>query len=154
MDDFMLIEYLKSKGIISDTSNAEHKSDKLVKDDFTKGKASHMESEGEHFNESYAKYLVANMYHFSNGKKHIGEKFDMSRTKEIYEQYKSIIPHGVTCADVYVALNSQYHDFSRLFKSWFGDNVEHQIIESAILFWFKDDDYMNNHKLWDYFKRD
>ena len=39
-------------------------------------------------------------------------------------------------------------------KSWFGDEVEQKIIESAIIFWFKDDDYKGNFKLWDYLKED
>lgn len=33
---------------------------------------------------------------------------------------------------MYVAINSQYHDYVELFKSWFGDNVDQKIIESAI----------------------
>lgn len=41
-----------------------------------------------------------------------------------------------------------------LFKSWFGDGVEQKIIESAVIFWFKDDDYKDGFKLWNYFKED
>lgn len=57
-------------------------------------------------------------------------------------------------ADVYVAINAQYHDYCELFKSWFGDGVEQKIIESAVIFWFKDDDYKDGFKLWNYFKED
>ena len=39
-------------------------------------------------------------------------------------------------------------------KSWFGDEVEQKIIESAVIFWFKDGDYKGNFKLWDYLKED
>lgn len=108
--------------------------------------------EVEHFNDSYARYLVSNMYHFENGRKYVEEKFDMTKAKEVYERYRGIIPQTVTHADVYVAVNAQYHDYCELFKSWFGDGVEQKIIESAVIFWSKDDDYKDGFKLWNYFK--
>lgn len=94
------------------------------------------------------------MYHFENGRKYVGEKFDMTKAKEVCERYRGIIPQTVTHADVYVAINAQYHDYCELFKSWFGDGVEQKIIESAVIFWFKDDDYKDGFKLWNYFKED
>lgn len=109
-------------------------------------------NEGEHFNESYAKYTVSQMYHTENGRKYVGEKFDMSKAKEVCERYRGIIPQSVTHADVYVAINAQYHDYCELFKAWFGDNIDTKIIESAINFWFKDDDYKGGCKIWKYFK--
>lgn len=54
----------------------------------------------------------------------------------------------------YVAINAQYHDYCELFKSWFNDGIEQKIIESAVVFWFKDDDYKDGFKLWNYFKED
>ena len=45
-------------------------------------------------------------------------------------------------------------DYCELFKSWFGDGVEQKIIESAVIFWFKDDDYRDGFKLGNYFKED
>lgn len=59
---------------------------------------------------------------------------------------------GTTPTDVYVAINSQYHDYVELFKSWFGDNVDQKIIESAIIFWFKDVDCKSRNKVVSYFK--
>lgn len=106
----------------------------------------------EHFNESYAKYIVSEMYHVENGRRHVGEKFDMSKAKEVQERYRGIIPTDVTVADIYVAINAQYHDYEELFKSWFGSNIDSKIIESAIVFWFKDIDYKNGFKLTEYFK--
>lgn len=50
------------------------------------------------------------------------------------------------------AFNSQYHDYVELFKSWFGDNVDQKIIESAIIFWFKDVDCKSRNKVVSYFK--
>lgn len=45
---------------------------------------------------------------------------------------------------------SQYHDYVELFKSWFGDNVDQKIIESAIIFWFKDVDCKAENKVVEY----
>ena len=78
----------------------------------------------------------------------------MTKAKEVCERYRGIIPHTITHADVYVAINAQYHDYCELFKSWFCDGIEQKIIESAVIFWFKDDDYNDGFKLWNYFKED
>lgn len=108
----------------------------------------------EHFNESHAKYVVSEMYHVENGRKHVGEKFDMNKAKEVQERYRGMIPYNVTVADIYVAINAQYHDYEELFKTWFGSNIDSKIIESAIVFWFKDTDYKKGFKLTEYFKED
>jgi hypothetical protein len=106
----------------------------------------------EHFNEFDAKEVVADMYHIENGKKQDGEKFSMIKAKEVYERYRGTIPHNITVADIYVAINAQYHDYCELFKAWFGSNIDSKIIESAIVFWFKDTDYNKGFKLTEYFK--
>lgn len=70
------------------------------------------------------------------------------KSKNLY----GVIPVSATPTDVYVAINSQYHDYVELFKSWFGDNVDQKIIESAIIFWFKDVDCKSRNKVVSYFK--
>lgn len=112
----------------------------------------HSMNEDGHFNDSEARHIVSQMYHVENGRKHVGEKYDMYKAKEICERYKGIIPQHVTHADVYIAINSQYHDYCELYKAWFGDNIDTKIIESAISFWFKDSDYHEGNKVWNYFK--
>jgi hypothetical protein len=92
------------------------------------------------------------MYHFEQGKKHTGEYFDMHKAKEVKEMYKRILPEDVSEIDIYVAINAQYHDYSALFKSWNRNNVDHRIIESAIVFWFCDVDYPGKSKVFDYFQ--
>lgn len=109
-------------------------------------------SGNEHFNESYAKYLVSNMYHYEGGRKYVGEKFSMAKAKEVCERYRGVIPQSFTYADVYVAINEHYHNCSELFKSWFGEDIDQKVIEAAILYWFKDDDCKSNSKLWNHFK--
>lgn len=112
----------------------------------------HSMNDGEHFTESEAMDLVSDMYHTEGGRKYSGEKFDIHKAKEICERYRGVIPVSATPTDVYVAINSQCHDYVELFKSWFGDNVDQKIIESAIIFWFKDVDCKSRNKVVSYFK--
>ena len=132
MDEILMREYLRSKG------------KGMSDEDF-------MRNMKEHFNDSYAKYTVSKMFHTEGGRKYVGEKFDMLKAKEICERYRGIIPQSATHGDVYVAINAQYHDYCELFKAWFGDSVDSKIIESAINFWFKDDDFKSGCKVWKYF---
>lgn len=176
MDDFMLIEYLKRKGLynISDQEFDEkfkdvmyqhfmknfdsslHHPDTHESQDkvyyYNKENMPYFEKSLTHFNDPYAKYIVSNMCHYHNGRKYIGEKFDMIKAKEVCERFRGIIPQTVSIADVYVAINSQYHNYCELFNSWFGEDIDHKIIESAIIFWFKDDNYKEGSKIWNYFK--
>lgn len=107
----------------------------------------------EHFGKEQAKYLVSQMYHTENGRKHVGEHYSYDKATEVMQRYVGMIPHGTTPCDIYVAINAQYHDYSTLFKSWFGDNIDSKIMESAIIFWFKDDDYKDGSKLLNYFMK-
>ena len=104
-----------------------------------------------HFGREQAKHIVSQMYHIENGRKYIGEKYSYDKTTEVMQKYVGMIPHGTTPCDLYVAINAQYHDYSTLFKNWFGDNIDSKIIESAIVFWFKDEDYTEGSKLMHYF---
>lgn len=46
-----------------------------------------------------------------------------------------------------------YHDYCELLKAWFGDNIDTKVVESAINFWFKDDDYKSGgSKVYKYFR--
>lgn len=46
--------------------------------------------------------------------------------------------------------DAQYHDYCKLFDSWFGGNIDNKVFESAITFWFKDVDF-DGDKVWEYF---
>lgn len=104
--------------------------------------------------EQNAEHIVHNMYHTNNGMRYNGEKYSMQKAKEIIVKYKSMIPEYVSVPEMYLALNAQYHDYCALFKSWFGENIDSKIIESAIVFWFKDPDYTKGNKVQEYFKED
>lgn len=105
----------------------------------------------EHFNKQNAKEVVEEMYHVKDNKKYIGEKYDMRKAHEVCEKYKNKLDDEVEIADVYVAINAQYHDYCELFEQWFGkDNIDDMIIEAAICFWFDDVDFGED-KVWKYF---
>ena len=74
--------------------------------------------------------------------------------KEICERYRGVISSTVTYSDIYVAINSHYHDMFCLYNKWFNGDTDHKIIESAIIYWFKDDDYDSMDKLWYRFKNE
>lgn len=65
------------------------------------------------------------------------------------------INSSITVWDVYVAINAQYHDYVRLYSEWFRNinknELDNKIIESAITFYFKDED-SGSTKTWNYFK--
>lgn len=175
MEDILLLEYLKKKGILNEQECHNIVNKDIEKEDkyssffngfktvtkemspsekmqFIDRLKDYDNKQSEHFNESYAKYIVSKMWHKDeSGIKCIGEKYDILKAKEICERYRGIIPNSVTYADIYIAINSQYHDYYCLFNRWFVDDIDYKIIESAIKFWFKDED-CESFKLWDYFK--
>ena len=70
---------------------------------------------------------------------------------EVCSKFKDKLEDEVEVADVYVAINAQYHDYCELFEKWFGKgNFDDMIFESAISFWFDDVDFGED-KLWKYF---
>ena len=143
MDDILLIKLLKKKGIISEEDI--HEATSIIEPELV-----YLSDEGSHSHisdETKAKAIVSKMYHIENGRKYIGEKFDLHKAKEICERYKGVLPSTVTYCDIYIVINSHYHDYITLYKSWFGDNVDCKIIESAIVFWFMDDDYQYEKKV-------
>lgn len=103
------------------------------------------------FTAEEAIYIVSQMYHLCDGKRDVGEHYSITKAKEVYEKYKGIIPNNNTCIDVYIAINAQYHDYCELFKAWFGENIDIKVFESAVNFWFKDEDYKTENKVYKYF---
>lgn len=156
MEDMLLMQFLRKKGIISERDIHEfHEltSASINDEPIYLSKNKDINPEYEHMSESDAKNLVSKMYHIEGGRKYIGEKFDMYKAKEVCERYRGMIPTSATVCDVYVAINSQYHDYSALFKSWFMEGIDQKIIESAITYWFADDDYKMENKVANCFKK-
>ena len=111
---------------------------------------------GAHFDEEYAKWQVSTMYHTAdNGKICKGEIYNYDCAKNVFDKYVRNINSSITVWDVYVAINVQYHDYIRLYSEWFRNinknELDNKIIESAITFYFKDED-SGSTKTWNYFK--
>lgn len=167
MIDYLIQEYFKNKR--GDSMQEQELEDnfakymaekygyKLEKIDSEESHSTHTSYKDEsmvnssHFDKDAAIHRVYQMYHSTGSKKCVGEKFTMDKAKEICIRYRSYIPKDVNTYDIYVAINEQYHNFAELFKAWFGEVLlEDRIIESAIVFWFKDEDYNGNNKIWKY----
>jgi hypothetical protein len=71
------------------------------------------------------------------------------------QSYKGKLPAEVTPGDFYVALNTQWHDYICWAKEHFTSDAEAEqaIIEMAVRFWFLDDDWGDNAKVWEYFRK-
>lgn len=104
--------------------------------------------------EEEAVKIVDSLKRFTDKEKRLSkyaacEHLNISRAT--FDNYvRGILPTSATVADVYVAINSQYHDYAELFKNWFGDGIEQKIVESAIVFWFKDADCKAENKVVEY----
>lgn len=109
---------------------------------------------GKHFNRDYAEWEVAQMHHKCGDKTYKGEHWSHEQTTDVMSSYKTTLPAEITPCDFFVALNSQWHDYHCLYMSLFHseEEAEKAIIESAIKFWFKDDDWDGNTKVWCYFR--
>ena len=159
MDDILLIQLLKKKGIITDRDMhefheiTEHGLQETVY--ITEGYNEHQVSEDSNtITEAQAVEMVQNMYHIENNRKYIGEKFNIYKAKELCQKYKNVLPKTITYIDIYLAINMHYHNYICLFKKWFSDmvDIECKIIESAIVYWFMDDDFKYEDKIQKLFK--
>lgn len=131
--------------------------EELIKKTFWKSmRKLHESIKGAHFDEEYAKWQVSTMYHTAdNGKICKGEIYNYDCAKNVFDKYVRNINSSITVWDVYVAINAQYHDYIRLYSEWFRNinknELDNKIIESAITFYFKDED-SGSTKTWNYFK--
>lgn len=111
--------------------------------------------QGKHYNEAYAEWEVEQMHHKSpDGSIHRGEHWTKEQTNNVMMKYKAMLPAEITPCDFYVALNSQWHDYICWAKARFESDkeAEEAIIEGAVAFWFKDDDWPAHDKVWCYFR--
>lgn len=156
MEDFIIIDYLKNKGLYNLTEDQfiERFKD-VMANHYIKTQKESSITTGEycpiHPKESRAKEIVSHMYHMSNGIKQSGEEFTLDEAKDICERYSGMLPQQVDKYDIYVAVNSHYHDYCVLFANWFGENMRNRIVDAAIIFWFKDSDFYYQDKMDKYF---
>ena len=110
---------------------------------------------GKHFDEEYAEWEVEQMHHKSkDGKVYRGEHWTYEQTTDVMQLYKAKLPAEVTPGDFYVALNTEWHDYICWAMEHYEseDKADNAIIEMAVRFWFLDDDWGDNAKVWEYFR--
>ena len=110
---------------------------------------------GKHFDKEYAEWEVEKMHHTCDNRTYKGEHWSMEETTAVMSNYRNQLPTEITPCDFYGALNAQWHDYQCVMSKLFSNNeeAENAIIESAIAFWFKDEDYAGNDKVWRYFNK-
>ena len=96
-----------------------------------------------HYDEHYAQKDISCMeYTDKEGKKRKGGHWTL---EEADEQYKKMqIPSSVNRFDWWVGINATYADLCTALD-------EESILKSAYLFWFKDEDWLGDTKIFDYF---
>ena len=109
---------------------------------------------GKHFNREYAEWEVEQMFHKDKeGRVYRGEHWSYDATTGVMSSYKTMLPSEVTPCDFYVALNAQWHDYHCFMREHLPEEeAEEAIIESAVKFWFLDDDWEDAEKVWEYFR--
>lgn len=156
MDDILLLQFLKKKGVINERDM--HEFHELASKSLYDEKPIYLEKEivetpqTEKLTQIKARDMVSQMYHIENGRKYIGEKFDVYKAKEVCQRYRGILPNNVTYLDVYLAINSHYHNYICLFRQWFDQDADCKIIEAAMTYWFLDDDWKYEDKVSRLFK--
>ena len=106
------------------------------------------------FTEEEDRQIVSKMYHINGNRKYLGERYGIEKAKEVCMKYRSVLSKNISYIDVYIAINSQHHDYCDLFNIWFPNSADNKIIEAAITYWFKDADYEGSNKVYDRFKND
>lgn len=109
---------------------------------------------GKHFDKGYAEWQVERMHHKCGDKIYKGEHWTYEQTSDVMTKYRSMLPSDITPFDFYVALNAQWHDYQCWAKEHFPNeaDAENAIIEMAVRFWFMDEDWKGNTKVWEYFR--
>lgn len=99
---------------------------------------------GHHYSEEFAEADVAKLrYTDASGIEHVGPHWTKSQVLSATSALE--FPKGTTDCDKYVAFNAAYADFSKKFS-------EQQILDIAYLFFFKDEDWNGDGKIWSYMK--
>ena len=110
---------------------------------------------GAHYNEHFSTWEVAQMQHKgTDGILRKGAHWTLEQVQEVFAKIKGQIKPTDNIYDVFVALNSFYHDNCNLYQKWFvgqeKDAIESKIIEGAINYFFKDEDAPDG-KIWLYY---
>lgn len=99
---------------------------------------------GKHYNQYFAEQDVAKIHYTDiEGKEHHRAYWTVEQIKEATVAAGYKFPAGTTDWDKFVAFNAAYADFSKKFD-------EKQILCIGYLFFFADEDWKSDGKIWDY----
>ena len=95
-----------------------------------------------HYDQAFAEYDVSQMHYTDkNGVKHYGAYWTAEQIESATQGMK--FPQGTTKWDKFVAFNAAYSDFCRDFD-------DAQILKIGWLFYFADEDWGEEGKVWEY----
>ena len=95
-----------------------------------------------HYDEAFAMYDVSKMHSVDKtGEKKEGAHWTSEQIESAVSGMK--FPQGTTKWDRYVAMNAAYHD-------WHKDYADSDILKIGYDFYFADDDWGNDSKVWEY----
>lgn len=95
-----------------------------------------------HYTEDFARWDVGQLtYTNAKGEKKTGEYWTALQIEDATKGM--VFPNGVTTWDKYVAANAAYSDFCKKFD-------DKQILEIMYLFYFADEDFKGEGKIWRY----
>ena len=115
----------------------EHEYESLVRD-------MHEAVHGPHYTEEFAEKDVAKLrYTDAAGNSYQGPHWTKAQVIAATNGFE--FPKGTTDCDKYVAFNAAYADFSKKFD-------DNQILHIAYLFFFKDEDWKGEGKIWSYMR--
>ena len=100
---------------------------------------------GKHYSEELAMADVAKMHSTgADGVKHVGAHWTIEQIEAATKD--KTFPAGTTKWDKFVAYNAFAADLGKKF-------TDEQILDAAYLFWFADEDWKGDGKIWDYMSR-
>lgn len=97
---------------------------------------------GSHYTPEFAEYDIEQMHSTdASGVRHTGAHWTKQQVLSVWSG--KLFPTGTTDCDKWVAANALWHDLHKKFN-------DEQVLEAAYLFFFADEDYTTNGKVWDY----
>lgn len=97
---------------------------------------------GKHYTEELARLDVSKMHSTdANGNKHTGAHWTIEEIESATSGMA--FPKTTTKCDKYVAFNASWHDLNKVLP-------DEKILEAAHVFWFGDEDWDSDGKIWDY----
>lgn len=100
---------------------------------------------GSHYDEQFAQYDISKMHSTdAQGRTTAGPHWTREQVAQAWQGKN--FPSGTTDCDKWVAANAIWHDMHKHFD-------DNQVLQIAFLFFFADEDYKGEGKVWEYMNR-